>query len=111
LWNRDFLEGYANLLGFVDIFKKLSKIYEIDLSYKINRFIDGFNDSIKQLNNELSRIADKLEEATHLRHNVKFSIETFVDSMTIHLEEIKPIMGETETHYFDEFKKIFGDEF
>ena len=111
LQNRDFLKDYASLLAVADIYKKLSRIYEIDMGYKVNEFINGFRVSIGQLNNELCYIADKLEESIHVADNIKFSAEVFLDDMTIHLEDVKPVMGEMETHYSEEFKNVLGYEF
>jgi hypothetical protein len=38
-------------------------------------------------------------------------MEMFIDRILIHLEEIPPGVGEAETHYAEEFKKILGDAF
>ena len=99
------------MLAVADIYKKLSKIYEIDMGYTVNKFINGFMVSIGQLNHELRYVADKLEESIHVVHDIKFSAEVFLDDMLIHLEDVEPVMDEMETHYFEEFKKNFGYEF
>jgi hypothetical protein len=106
LRNRDFLEDYASLLAIAEIYKKLSKIYEIDMGYKVNAFINEFGKSIYNLNSELNYVADKLEESIHRVHDINFPAEVFLNDMLIHLKEIEPVMGEAETHYLDEFKKI-----
>ena len=111
LQNRDFLKDYASLLAVADIYKKLSKIYEIDMGYKIDNFISEFGESIRQLNKELRYVADKLEESVHHTHDIKFMAEVFIDDMLFHLEKIEPVMGEMETQYSEEFKKFLGDEF
>ncbi len=111
LKRQDFLKYYASLLRFADIHKKLSAIYEVDLGYRIDKFINNFKEGVEQLNNELSYIADKLEGAIHQKHDLKFSIELFANDMLIRLDEIKPGTDETEEHYYNEFKKILSDEF
>lgn len=111
LKRQDFLKYYASLLRFVDIHKKLSAIYEIDLGYKIDKFINSFKEGVEQMNNELSYIADKLAGAIHQKYDPEFSIEIFTNDMLIRLDEIGPGTGETEEYYHNEFKKIFGDEF
>ena len=111
LRNQDFLEDYASLLAVADMYKKVSKVYEIDMGYKIDGFINGFKLSIAQLNHELHYVADKLEESIHREHDIKFSAEVFLDDMLVHLENVEPVMGEMETRYFEEFKKFLGDEF
>ena len=109
--DRGFLIDYASLLAVADIYKKLSKVYEIDIGYKINDFIDEFKKSIQQLNNELRYIADKLEGSIHTTHNIKFPAEIFLNDMMINLEQVEPSEGETETHYLEEFKKSLDQEF
>lgn len=107
LRNGDFLKGYASLLAFADIYKKLSRLYEIDLGYKIEDFINQFKLSITQLNSELRFLAEKLEGNIYRENGSKFLAEVFMDRMFIRLEEIEPGTGETETFYAQEFEKIF----
>ena len=111
LRKQEFLKEYASLLRFAEIYKKLSVIYEIDLGYKIDKLINNFKESVEHLNNEICYIAYKLEGAIHQRHASKFLIEIFTNDMLIHLDEIEPGTGETEEHYYDEFKKVLGEEF
>jgi len=111
LRNRGFLAGYASLLAFRDIYKKLSVVYEIDMGYKVDAFIDDFKNAVAQLNNELKYISDKMEEAMYRENKVIFPAEVFVDNMLFHLEDMMPGTGEAETHYFDEFKKVLGSDF
>lgn len=111
LQQHEFLKDYATLLGFAEIFKRLSKTYEIDLTYKIQYRIRSFQEDIKNVNRALRFIAENLEFAIYLKHDVVFFKETFIGGMLIDLEKIEPGMGETETHYLNEFKKILGDDF
>lgn len=111
LRERSFFEDYASLLKFGEIFQRLSKTYEVDAGYKINYLIRCFQERIDQLNHELRYVAEKLEEASRLRHDIVFSIETFVEDMLIDLEKVEPGAGETEMHYFNEFQKILGGDF
>ncbi len=111
LRNRDFLNGYASLLAFAEIYKKLSRIYEIDLGYKVGAFIDNFGESIRQLNTELRYVVERLEESIQCAHDIKFPIEIFIDGILIHLEEIQVGTGEVETYYANEFKNNLGFEF
>lgn len=110
LQGHKFMKDYAILLSFEEIFKKLSKIYEIDLTYKINKWIEGFKENIEQLNYELTHIAERIDEAVYLKHNIAFLKETFIEDMLISLEKIKPSRDRVEK-YFEEFSRIFGDEF
>ena len=111
LRNRDFLKGYASLLAFVDIYKKLSRIYEIDLGYKIVDFIEESIRSIEQLNRELKYIAERLEETVYHENNITFLAEFFLENLLFSLEGVQPGTGETETHYANKFQEILKDEF
>jgi hypothetical protein len=106
----DFFENYASLLAIVEIYKKLSKIYEIDLGYKIENFLISIKVSVSLLNKQLNHTIEKLTEFIYKKHHIKFLIE-ITDSKLIHLEEIEPGTGEMETSYSDEFKKILENEF
>ena len=106
----NFFEYYASLLAIVEIYKKLSKIYEIDLGYKIDEFVLSIRASVSLLNKQLNHTIDKLTEFIYKKHNINFLIE-ITDNKLIHLEEVIPGTGETETSYSNEFKKILENEF
>ena len=97
LQGRDLLDGYASLLAFDDMYKRLSKIYEIDLGYKINDWIENLKRHLELVNIELQRIESNLTEAIYLKRDIKFSVEIFMSNLLIGIEETKPVLGETET--------------
>ena len=112
LHKHDFINEYAALLGFNEIFKNLSRIYEIDLCYKAQGFIEGFQKEIEHLNMELRHVTDQMEDAIHAKHGTVFFMEIFINDMLFCLKEIKPsFKDEAVRHYLDEFKSIFGNEF
>lgn len=111
LRKQDLLEGYASLLAFIEMYKKLSRIYEIDLAYKINTFIENLKKHLELINIELQQVEDKLTEAIYLKYRCTFSIEIFMNDLLLKIEETKPGTDETETHYAGEFAKLLGDEF
>ena len=111
-----FIKDYAILLAFKELFKKLSKIYEIDLTYKIDRWIESFKRDIELLNDELISISERIEEAVYLKHNITFLKETFIKDMLIDLEKVKSsyVAGIDRYYidrYYQEFKKLFDEEF
>jgi len=127
-----FIKEYAVLLAFKELFKKLSKIYEIDLTYKIDKWIEDFKNDIELLNHELILISEKIEEAVYSKHNITFLKETFIKDMLIDLEKVKAgddrkfidiniKRSEVEgkiglavagiERYYQEFKKLFDEEF
>jgi len=111
-----FIKDYAILLAFKELFKKLSKIYEIDLTYKIDRWIESFKRDIELLNDELILISERIEEAVYLKHNITFLKETFIKDMLIDLEKVKSsyVAGIDRYYidrYYQEFKKLFDEEF
>lgn len=129
-----FLEYYAVLLAFKELFKRISKVYEIDLTYRIDGWIKEFRKDIFALNGflifTLKNLFNKLE-----KQGIIFFGE-IIENTTINLEEIKPsserefmkILGKEPRpkeislkqigitiadidRYYQEFKKLFGDEF
>lgn len=58
----DLVEGYATLLSFREIFKKLSVIYEIDLSYKIQEWLDVLEEHIDAHNEALNKATGQMSE-------------------------------------------------
>ncbi len=111
LCERDFLNGYANLLAFRDIYKKLSSIYEIDMNYRISGFIEGLNKYLDMLKMELTMMAEKIEDVIFMERSVLFPIQIFTQDMLKKIDVIEPKIGETETFYINEFKEIFKNEF
>ena len=130
-----FIKDYAILLAFKELFKKLSKIYEIDLTYKIDKWINSFKGEVELLNQEITTIADRLDMAVFYKHNITFLQETFISDMLIDLEKIEPSRDDRKhfndgevrprgikleeigiavaglERYYQEFKKLFDEEF
>jgi len=105
-----FIEDYNTLLAFKELYKKLSEIYEIDLTYKINKWIKKLDEIKEQLNLYMAKIMDKIEGAVYLKHNITYPLETFIKNMLTEFNK-----GETEiesiNRYYEEFTKLFGKEF
>ncbi len=110
LRERSFLKPYAVLLKFLELFTRLSKIYEIDLTYKIFSWLAAFKSDIEMLNGEIMLLEDKLQQASYEKHNVAFLIEVLTEDMLIDLKQVKPEQGGS-ARYFTEFENNFGSEF
>lgn len=108
---RRFLDDYAMLPEFLEVFKRLSKIYEIDLTYKVKGFIAAFNDDMDIFNAEILMIEEKIKLAIYEKHSIAYLIDVFIDDMLIDLEKVPPSSRGRGEHYHGEFEKIFGDEF
>ncbi len=100
----------AVLLKFLELFTRLSKIYEIDLTYSIVGWLAAFKSDLEMLNGEIMLLEDKLQQASYEKHHVAFLIEIFVDDMLIDLKQVEPEQGGS-TRYFTEFERNFGGEF
>jgi len=103
------INGYAKLLAFLEIFKKLSKIYEIDLTFLITPIIKQVSEFIETHNNFLD---NALEDA--LGFGVGFDLykkplKTRED-LYINKDRIAPDINTTE-EYGKEFYEILGDEY
>jgi len=105
-----FIKEYAKLLAFNEIFKRLSKVYEIDLTYKIAKWLDKFKENTAELNQWLNYFNDDLMSETYKKHNPIYLIETITDNLFFKPENIKPDI-EGLAIYFKEFERILGDDF
>ena len=110
LRGRGFLKQYAVLLKFLELFKRLSKIYEIDLTYPIVGWLASFKSDIEMLNGEIVTLEDKLQQASYTKNNMSFLIEVFVENMLIDLKKVESDENGAE-RYFTEIEKNFGGEF
>ena len=100
------IKGYAKLLSFKEIFKKLEKLYEIDLGFFLNNKIESVSGFIDHHNETLQNVLEDLTGlGTFYRKPLKMK-----EDLTINKEEIKPD-AETLKEYTEKFSYIFGDEF
>ncbi len=105
------LKEYAILLGYEEIFKRLSKTYEIDLTYKISEKTNALKQIIKLLNNDFYRMVDKIEPIIYKEHDITFSIETFLNDLMVDVEKIEPQMGGIVESYLTDLKKTLEGDF
>jgi hypothetical protein len=110
LRERSFVKQYGVLLEFVELFKRLSTVYEIDLTYKITNWLSDFRNDIELVNGEILMVAEKLREASYQKHDAGFLVEIFVEDMLIDLEKVKPSNGRAGK-YFREIGQVLGSEF
>jgi len=110
LRGRRFLDDYGVLLAFEEFFTRLSKSFEIDLTYKITGLLASFRDDIEMLNSEILVIGENMHLANYEKHDADFLIDVFVEDMLIDLENVKPDRGRADK-YFAEMEKALGDEF
>lgn len=99
------VENYATLLSFQEIFKRLSKTYDIDLTYKINKWIKHAEDYIDYHNFTLKQ-ATKQDFSEFKKHQtVRFKEDLYLDPKTI-----KPDNTRTGA-YFKEITEALGEDF
>jgi hypothetical protein len=105
----DLVEGYATLLSFNQMFKKLSTIYEVDVTYDIQKWLTVLEKCIDDHNNALDKAAGKVqdEEKGVFRKKLVLKIDS---ELYIDKENIKPNSERTKD-YFEEFQAALGSEF
>lgn len=106
----DVVEGYATLLSFGEMFEKLSKIYEIDVSYKVRGWIATAEEYIDAHNDALETAAGKMSEKDkklflYTEPALKIDPAFYIDKGAI-----KPIKGRMGV-YPEKCEEIFGSEF
>ena len=108
-----FVKDYSALLAFEELFKRLSKTFETDLTYKIRDWIKSFKGDLRQLQLELLMLSDDIQEAGYKANRIYYLSESFIDElMTLPFDpdKTKPDK-EAAAIYFEKIKGILGDDF
>ena len=109
----EFVKYYATLLGFLELFKKISKVFDADLTYKIQGYIKSFNEDLESIKIELLMLAEAITKADYKGDRVYYLRESYLEEMLIMPFDHDKIKPDTDTLkvYFDAFKQLFGDSF
>jgi len=108
-----FIKDYATLLGFLELYKKISKVFDEDLTYKIQGYIKSFNEDLEGLKMEFLMLADDIMEANYKGDRVYYLSESYIEDLLttpFDPDKIKPDTDKLKV-YFDAFKDLFGDSF
>ena len=108
-----FIKDYATLLGFLELYKRISKVFDEDLTYKIRGYIKSFNEDLESLKMEFLMLADDIMEANYKGDRVYYLSESYIEELlatTFDPDKIKPDTDKLKV-YFDAFKDLFGDSF
>lgn len=108
-----FIKDYATLLGFLELYKRISKVFDEDLTYKIQGYIKSFNADLEDLKMEFLMLADSIMGANYKGDRVYYLSETYIeDLLTTPFDpaSVKPDTDKLKV-YFDAFKDLFGDSF
>ena len=108
-----FIKDYATLLGFLELYKKISKVFDEDLTYKIQGYIKSFNEDLEGLKMEFLMLADDIMEANYKGDRVYYLSESYIEdllTMPFDPASVKPDTDKLKV-YFDAFKQLFGDNF
>jgi len=97
LRKRNFANDYAVLLAFDELFKRLSKTYESDLTYIAKRKIENLRMNIEQLKSEFALVKDSLRKMKY------YDLDFNPDS-------IKPDDEALEV-YYNKFFELLGTDF
>ena len=96
---------YGVLLAFREVFKRLSKTYGIDLTYKVSKWLteaDGFIDSH---NKDLALATKKGIEEIHQHKTVRLKDDLVIDKATIQPDT------ERVAEYYKELGETLGEDF
>jgi len=105
LKSRSFMREYANLLDFQDILKKLSILYETDLSWKSEFQVKEFKEMIEQLNYEMAYVVEQYLDVARSKTASNYPFEFFVKGVMFSAD-IEPEESEATAHYRKELKGL-----
>ena len=106
---KDLIKGYALLLSFKELFTRLSKTYEIDLTYKIDGWIETISGFIDLHNESLKLATGQAEQPSGYLSVGKWTAR-LKDDLFIDKDKIEPDDEHTKP-YFTEFTKVLGGDF
>jgi len=98
------IKGYATLLAYRDIYKRLSKTYETDLTFILNNLVENVSEYIDQHNIMLGSATEGMlffSYKTHLKMQ---------DDLTINKDKILPDIDTSES-WSRKFEEILADDF
>jgi len=101
------IDGYAKLLAFAEIFKKLNKIYEAETNLLLNQRIETAGEFIDEHNLFLENALEDLAGLGIGFGLYKKPLKT-KENLFIEREKIAPDAG-TKREWTDRFKEIFND--
>ncbi len=104
------IEEYGHLLGFQDIFTRLSKIYDVDLTEKVDAYVASIRHDIELLNSSLRFIKDKFGSEAYMLYDCHYFMDVPQANFVIDPDEIEHAKDRLKI-YYDEFEKVLGDEF
>jgi hypothetical protein len=98
---------YITLLSFRDLFERLSEIYEVDLTHKINKWVEKAEEFIDSHNSVLKLAVKKSFEEMRSKKIVRLKDDLFIDKTKLKPDQEKIF----EFDYFNEFEKTLGQDF
>lgn len=103
-----FTKDYATLLGFLELYKEISKVFDADLTYKVRGYIEDFKKDVEDLEMELIMLEDDIGQANYNFDRVYYLSESYIEDLLETLfnpESVKPNTGELKV-YFEAFKEL-----
>ncbi|MDE1970082.1 MAG: hypothetical protein KGI50_00685 [Patescibacteria group bacterium] len=94
------INGYAILLGFETVFKKLSPIYETDMAEHVSERLAALRENMEQLNKAIRTATNIDEESNTTKNRLFHEKETmpFEEDVTIDIATVEPDQKTIEEH-------------
>lgn len=108
---KNLMDAYAKLLAFEEIIKKLAKIFEADLVYRVSDHVNALRTYLEEINRAVLKATNADDDNNQpdkfdpLRRK---NILIFEDFNLINIDAIKPDVKSVEEHE-QKFKKILGE--
>lgn len=108
-----FIKDYATLLGFLELFKTLSKTFDTDLTYSIKKWISSFREDLELLKLEFLMLGDDIMQANYKSDRVYYLSESYIEdllTMPFDPDKIKPDLDGRVKTYYRKIKEELQDD-
>ena len=106
----ELIRYYGVLLAFKDIFQRLSKVYDIDLTYKMRGYVETIRKNIDFLNDMLHVIKEKYVGEAYVFHDCRYFMDVPQACFSLNAGLIEPDKQRLAIYYND-LEKTLGEEF
>jgi len=99
------VDNYKTLCEFKNIAQKISSVFDIDMTYRYNNFINSYQEEITLLNHSLSLLTDIAMEHLYTEESFQYMPEMTEDCFVVDVDE-KGDIHDVAERYGEEFENL-----